>query len=869
MPLQIPQYNVSTEPGIGLEVDREYWRAKLCGMAPARLPLDFKLAEPAPACEMEVVPVDLPHHLADRVLRVCSENDTLMLAVLVTALKIVMRSYSWQDDVSVGTTIHETHREIALFNEVIVLRSTIESHATLRETTAAVQRTLGEAYAHQKCSFAELEQTIRSPLFYVAITLEPINDPRRLATATKDMHLAFSRNGCQIKGRFEFDRRLFRSATVRALIEAYFIALSAVLSSPDKKVQELSLVPDHQARSVLEQLNSDFSEYPSSTVIHLFRAQVASHAQAPALVTRQQTLTYDELNKASNQLAHHLRKSGVTAGSRVGILLNRSLEWVTAVLAVLKIGATYVPLDQSYPPSRLLEMIEESCLSLVIAKARPVDAIICGRVRLLYLNEEEKHIAAGETDDIQVEVPKDSLAYVMFTSGSTGRPKAIGVSHRAICRLVCGTDYIQISPSDRIAQCSNVSFDASTFEVWGALLNGACSILFPTDTTLSPERFSAEIIANKITILFLTTALFNTISAYAPNAFGPLQYLLFGGEAVDVQSVRRILAACRPRHLLHVYGPTENTTFSSWYEVNEVSEAAATIPIGRAIAKSQLYVLDSSFYPVPEGALGEIFVGGPGLAQGYISRPDLTAGSFLPNPFGAAGERLYRTGDRGRIVCGNLEFVGRVDDQLKIRGFRVEPGEIMCVLKSHASVRDSFAVARRDPTGAWNLFAYVLLEEGSSVTPGELREFVRQSVPDYMVPSAVLVMSSWPLNANGKIDRRALPEPGVNVQDADTSLAGPVSPTEQALIDLWTTLLGAKRVRVQDDFFELGGHSLLAAQFVSEVAQHFQVELPLQIVFEQPTIKVIAAVIDDLKKSGATVDRPSIKVTPRRPHDAG
>jgi len=457
----------------------------------------------------------------------------------------------------------------------------------------------------------------------------------------------------------------------------------------------------------------------------------------------------------------------------------------------------------------------------------------------------------------------------MFTSGSTGRPKAIGVSHRAICRLVCETDYVQISPSDRIAHCSNVSFDASTFEVWGALLNGACSVLLPTDVTLSPEKLAGEILDNKITILFLTTALFNTIAAYAPNAFGPLRYLLFGGEAVDVQSVRRILAACKPRHLLHVYGPTENTTFSSWYEVNEVSRAAATIPIGRAIANSQLYVLNSSFHPVPEGALGEIFVGGAGLTQGYISRPDLTAATFLPNPFGEAGERLYRTGDRGRVVGGTLEFAGRVDDQLKIRGFRVEPGEIMCVLKSHASVRDSFVVAPRDMTGAWTLVAYVLLQDGFSVTPGELRDFVRQRLPDYMVPSAILVMTSWPLNANGKIDRRALPEPGLGVQDADTSVAGPVSTTEQALIDLWAVLLGAKRVRVHDDFFELGGHSLLAAQFVSEVAQNLQVELPLQTVFEQPTIKAIAAVIDDLKKSGPTPERVSIEVAPRRPHNAG
>ena len=866
MAFQIPQSNVSSSLVVGLDADRAYWTTKLSGIAPPRLPLDFRLVEPGRAFEMTVMPVRLPQNLTDQLLRACSGNDTLALAVLVTALKIVVRSYSLQEDVVVGTTIHEAHREVAVLNEVIVLRSTIESSATLRNTTTSVQKILGDAYTHQKCSLAELEHAIRSPLFYIAITLEPINDPQRLNAVSKDMHLAFSRNGGHVEGRIEFERRVFRPETVRAFIEAYLIALSALLSSPEMKVQELRLVPDDRAIYALEQLNSDSSEYSGSAVIPLFRAQAAARPRATALVTRQQSFTYEELNKGSNQFAHHLRRCGVAPGSRIGILLNRSVDWITGVLAVLKLGAAYVPLDPSYPVSRLVEMIVDSNISFVVAQKEPVDQRILDRVQLLYLDDQRQQIAASEDEDIEVHVPEDSLAYVMFTSGSTGRPKAIGVPHCAICRLVRQTDYVQLSPSDRIAQCSSVSFDASTFEIWGALLNGACSILLPMEVTLSPSEFAAEVLANEVSVLFLTTALFNTISTYAPHAFESLKYLLFGGELVDVQSVRRILAAYKPQHLLHVYGPTENTTFSSWYEVEEVSERAPTIPIGRAIANSQLYVLDSSFRPVPEGALGEIFVGGPGLAHGYISRPDLTADSFLPNPFGAVGGRLYRTGDRGRIVGGNLEFVGRVDDQLKIRGFRVEPGEIVSVLKSHASVRDGFVMARRDATGSWKLFAYVLLDERTSATPGELRDFVKQRVPGYMVPSAVLALSSWPLNASGKIDRGALPEPDADCQEADGLSAEPVSPTEEALIELWKTLLSAKRVRARDDFFELGGHSLLAAQFVSQVEQDFEVQLPLQLVFEQPTIKVLAAEIDDLKSRGVTAKRSSIRVIPRHSH---
>jgi amino acid adenylation domain-containing protein len=440
----------------------------------------------------------------------------------------------------------------------------------------------------------------------------------------------------------------------------------------------------------------------------------------------------------------------------------------------------------------------------------------------------------------------------------------VAVPHRAVNRLVCNTNYITWEAGDKVAQCSNISFDAASFEIWGALLNGAQLVGINREVTLSPQDFAQEIQQQKISVLFLTTALFNQMAREVPNSFRSLRYLLFGGEAVDVRWVQAVLQYGAPEHLLHVYGPTENTTFTSWYEVQDVT---ATIPIGKAIANTQIYLLDTHLKPVPVGFIGEIYLSGDGLARGYLNRPDLTQERFITNPFeksswkverdgnrhrhasslksgnpptrlaplSAKLDRLYKTGDLARYLAdGNLEFVGRSDNQVKLRGFRIELGEIEAVLNQHLAVRESVVMLREDQTSDRRLVAYIVPNSEQKLTISNLRSFLKTKLPNYMIPAAFVILEALPLTPNGKIDRQALPLADIaKVELPEDRL--PQTSVEVELVQIWSKLLGQK-VGISDNFFELGGHSLLATQLVSRIRDYFGVQVPLRTLFETPTI---------------------------------
>jgi amino acid adenylation domain-containing protein len=453
----------------------------------------------------------------------------------------------------------------------------------------------------------------------------------------------------------------------------------------------------------------------------------------------------------------------------------------------------------------------------------------------------------------------DNLAYVLYTSGSTGTPKGVAVPHRAVNRLVCNTNYITIDLGDKVAQCSNISFDAAPFEIWVALLNGAQLVGINREITLSPQDFAQEIRQQEISVLFLTTALFNEMAREVPDSFRSLRYLLFGGEVVGVRGVQAVLKHGAPKHLLHVYGPTENTTFTSWYEVQDVPEQARSIPIGRAIANTQIYLLDTQLKPVPIGVTGEIYLSGDGLARGYLNRPDLTEERFIPNPFCVTGEwldnyelstssRLYKTGDIARyLLDGNLEFVGRSDDQVKLRGFRIELGEIETVFNQHPAVRESVVMVREDETGDRRLVAYIVPKIEQKLTSSNLRSFLKTKLPNYMIPAVFVVLEVLPLTPNGKIDRQALPPPDVaKIELPDNQV--PQTSIEAELVQIWAELLG-QQVGISDNFFELGGHSLLATQLVSRIRDHCGIQVPLRTMFETPTIIGLAQYIEAI--SGA------------------
>src|SRR3990172_5603493 len=525
--------------------------------------------------------------------------------------------------------------------------------------------------------------------------------------------------------------------------------------------------------------------------------------------------------------------------------MERSLEMVVGILGILKAGGAYVPLDPTYPKERLAFMLEDTHVPVLLTQERLVSGLPQDGATVVCLDVDWEVIAQESEESLVSGATAENLAYVIYTSGSTGRPKGISVPHRAVNRLVFNTNYVKLEPSDRIAQASNSSFDAAIFEIWGALLHGARLFGITKDVALSPQDFLVQIREQGISVLFLTTALFNQIASEVPWAFNSVRHLLFGGEAVDPKWVKEVLKNGSPKRLLHVYGPTESTTFASWYLVQEVPEGAITIPIGRPISNTQVYLLDSHLEPVPVGVPGEMYIGGDGLARGYLNRPELTADKFIPNPFSEGpGERLYKTGDLARYLPdGDIEFLGRIDHQVKIRGFRVEPGEIEAVLGGHPAVREVVVMAREDVPGDKRLVAYVVPVQGQAPAAIELRHFLKERLPEYMVPSAFVMLDMLPLTPNGKVDRRALPKPDGLHAETDESYVAPRTPMEKFIAEIWQEALGVDRVSVHDNFFDLGGHSLLSIKVISRIEKKIGQRIdPREIILQ--TLGQLAAICE-------------------------
>jgi amino acid adenylation domain-containing protein/non-ribosomal peptide synthase protein (TIGR01720 family) len=491
-------------------------------------------------------------------------------------------------------------------------------------------------------------------------------------------------------------------------------------SNPEQQLRGEESLTDAQRHKLLVEWNNTTREYPFDKCIHrLFEEQVERSPDAIAVVFEEEQLTYRELNQRANCLAHHLKTLGVGPEVLVGICVERSLYMVVGLLGILKAGGAYVPLDPAYPIERLAFMLEDSSVPVLLTGAQHLEKLPPHSARVVCLDSDWSEIARHSSENPTSEVASDTLAYVIYTSGSTGKPKGVAVPHRAVNRLAINTNYINLEPLDVVAQVSNCSFDAATFEIWGALLNGARLVVITKDVALSPQDFAAQLHQQGITVLFLTTALFNQIASVVPSAFHSVQHLLFGGEAVDPRWVKEVLKNGPPQRLLHVYGPTESTTFTSWYLIQDVPEGNTTIPIGRPIANTQVYLLDEKLQPVPVGVPGELYIGGDGLAKGYLNRPDLTDEKFIPNPWSnKLGSRLYKTGDKARYLSdGNIEFLGRIDNLVKIRGFRIELGEIEAALLQHPKVRDAVVIVREDTYGDKRLVAYIVGQSQISTAP--------------------------------------------------------------------------------------------------------------------------------------------------------
>ncbi len=608
---------------------------------------------------------------------------------------------------------------------------------------------------------------------------------------------------------------------METLFERWLLLLRAALAEPDRPISAIDVVTDEERAVLLPEVGAGPAGRRTGGLPALFEARAVAAPDAVAVVAGPEQLTYGELNASANRLAHALIAQGVGPGSTVAVLLERSAGLVVALLAIVKAGAAYVPLDPRFPSARVDLIMRETGAALLLTE----DVLTA------------LHPAAGADDsDPGIRCHGDQLAYVMYTSGSTGEPKGIGTTHHDVAGLALDPNW-QGEAHRRVLLHSPTAFDASTYELWAPLLGGGTVVVAPPGQ-LDAAALAQLITGHGVTGLWLTAGLFHLTAEQDPAAFAGAREVWTGGDVVSAAAVARVLAACPGLTVVNGYGPTETTTFAAHHRMREVPAAARTLPIGRPMAGMRLYVLDAGLRLVPPGVVGELYIAGAGVARGYLGRPGLTGQRFVADPYGPAGERMYRTGDLvRRNAAGELEFVGRADAQLKLRGFRIEPGEIESALAARPGVARCAVLAREDQPGDRRLVAYLVPAPGSVLEPAELSDDLRQRLPEYMVPSAFVLLDALPLTANGKLDRAALPAPEYGTAGPGRT---PRTPQEQLLCNLFAEVLGREQVRIDDDFFELGGHSLLAARLAARVRETLGTGLGLRTLFEAPTVAGLA-----------------------------
>ncbi len=844
--------------GANLEKQLSYWRQQLAG---APTSLDLPTDHPRPTVQSfngARLPWSLSQEFTEKLQSFSRERGVTMFMTLLAGFQVLLSRYSNQDDVVVGTPIANRNRAeieemIGFFTNTLVLRTRLAAESTFSEILSQVKETALGAYAHQEMPFEKLVEELQpernlgqNPLFQVMFSYQ--NAPRSAfelkglklslmdtgeVTPKFDLSLFLSETPEGVRGRVEYNTGLFEARTMEGLLRHYQVLLESAIAQPNSLIARLPMLTEAERLEVLVEFNATAREFPSGLGLHQLLEQAAQRTPgAAAVVCGKRRISYNDLNARANQIARHLIRLGAGPGVLVGIFLERNLELLPAILGVLKSGAAYVPLDPSYPRERLAMILEDAQAPIVLTQQSLAPGLAGAASKLICVDSDGEKIARESPEDPAVKIRPEDLAYVLFTSGSTGRPKGVAIEHRSAVMFVHWAQTV-FTPEELSGTLfsTSVCFDLSIFEIFVPLSVGGKVVVVQNALFLPSAEARREV------------TLINTV----PSAMAELvrisevprsvKTVNLAGEALPESLVNQIYSTTSADKVYNLYGPTEDTTYSTY----TLTRPGAPVTIGRPLPNTRAYVLDTLGNPQPIGIPGQLYLAGEGLARGYFGRPDLTAERFVTNPFEAGSPRMYKTGDLCRwLADGNLDYLGRLDHQVKLRGFRIELGEIEAVLAKHPSVRQGLVIAREDEPGMKRLVAYVVAGPGQKPEAEKLRDHLKRSLPEFMVPAAFVMLDAFPLTPNGKIDRRALPKPEF---EAATVQLPPRDELEEKLQKIWQEILQTGPMGVRDNFFELGGHSLMAVRLVNEIKKLTGTDIPLTELFRGATIEHLANVI--------------------------
>ena len=862
----------------------EYWKRKL-EKIPPRLALFNDYVDTGKVGQKRrlrsfIIPLDLTRQLENLTRR---ENVTLFM-VLVSAFQILINRYTRQDDIVISTIAAgrsqaELSDLIGCFISILPMRTDLSGDPTFQELLGRVRETTLEFHAHQHLPTEQLSDALtseghlsQSPVYQVLFQYRNFKQIQHIKAGNllfeRDrfhigieawmLSVEISRSEEGLEVLFDFAADQFLPETAERMENHYCTLLAGIASNPAQRISTLPLLTESERHQLLVKWNDTHADFPTERCVHeLFEDQVIRTPDAVAVISAGRQITYAELNVRANQLAHRLHDLGVKQEILVGICLERSLEMVVGMLGILKAGGTYLPLDPAYPRDRLAFMIEDSRTQVLLTQDKLVEKLPVYEGYLLRIDVESTLIADLKVDNPPPYANPDNVSYIIYTSGSTGRPKGAMITHRAMTNeIFSAIDVYGISAKDRILQFSSISFDASVEEIFPGLIAGSSIVLRGDDDLLTTDAFWRLCDERGISVASLPTSFWHQLGLEMTSEDSvlpeSLRIVIIGGEEARVDSVQRWIKIStrsdKPPRLVNSYGPTETTVCVTSYELKMTNDSAQKIkvlPIGRPMANTMAYVLDSHMQLVPVGVPGELHVGGVQLARGYLNRPDLTNEKFISNPFSEDPDaRLYKTGDLVRYLPdGNIAYLGRNDTQVKVRGYRIELQEIELLLQSHADIREAIVLAHEDSSGGKQLVAYVVTHADRSVNTAELREILRSLLPEFMVPSVFVTLDTFPLTIAGKVDRRALPTPETCRSELTPQYEPPDSPTECQLAEIWCSLLAKERVGRRDDIFDLGGHSLTLTRLAARIEDNFGVRVPLLLLFEHRTIEQMALVI--------------------------